>query len=187
MNLEWAWKDGWSWAQEKVLHVEKVLEEKKKFAWIDCVLLSFHFTCKIPSTFALAVFLSFYFSTCTSTSLFFLPLLSSQSLSVTHSISFARGVCIFPNAVVHRRSYSRSSLFWYDLHIPPITSPLVYITILCNAPSFLHRTCRACTWTCNDKFYWKVSLTRIFISSSSFTVAIANNLPSIWWKLNEMK
>lgn len=28
-----------------------------------------------------------------------------------------------------------------------------------------------CTWTCNDKFYWKVSLTRIFISSSTFTMA----------------
>lgn len=79
----------------------KSFGREKKFAWIDCVLLSFHFTCKIPSTFALAVFLSFYFSTCTS--VFSLPLLPSVSLSVTHSISFARGVCIFPNAVVHRR------------------------------------------------------------------------------------
>lgn len=63
-------------------------------------------------------------------------------------------------------------LFSYDLHIPRLPhhlctlqftaspSPLPF-TVRCH-----HR--RGCAWTCNDKFYWKVSLTRIFISSFSF-------------------
>lgn len=68
-------------------------------------------------------------------------------------------------------SSSSSSMLLVLLAWSPITSPLVslsvclYITILCIAPLFLRH--HACTWTCNDKFYWKVSLTRIFISSSS--------------------
>lgn len=145
--------------------------------WLCAVVVPFH----LQNTFYFCVgsfsfFLFLYLYLCL--------LSSSPSVrkSVRHPLSLFRSRCMYFSKCCcssSPSSYSRSSLFWYDLHIPPITSPLVYITILCNAPSFLHRTCCACTWTCNDKFYWKVSLTRIFISSSSFTVAIANNLPSI--------
>lgn len=184
-NKNWIWSEhgraGGVGHKKKCCTWKKFWERKKNLhELIVCCCRSISLAKYLLLLRWLFFFLSFYFSTCTSLSL----LSSSTSVrkSVRHPFYLFHSRCMYFSKCCcssSPSSPSRSSLFWYDLHIPPITSPLVYITILCNAPSFLHRTCRACTWTCNDKFYWKVSLTRIFISSSSFTVAIANNLPSI--------
>lgn len=78
-------------------------------------------------------------------------------------------------------------------YIFPIGIYLDYLTT-CVHYNSLHRLCRSlfsssfvaihsvvCTWTCNDKFYWKVSLTRIFISSSQQRTALQHNENRMRW------
>lgn len=106
------------------------------------------------------------------------------------SIFYLVCVCVCEHCSSFRSLLLPSCIHIFRSAYTSITLPLVYITIHCIACVAFFSCCVVivvaihfvvCTWTCNDKFYWKVSLTRIFISSSQQHTAPQHNENRMRW------